>query len=265
MTTDAKVGLLLGLAFIFIIAFIINGLPSFSDDANNNELTTDMVNWQNKSPVIAAKEREIISRRESVEKIPLKTVPIAAANTINEEIRFTAELPTPPPPAVIKENTPKETAVSKTYVVSEGDNLAVIAQKFYGVLEGSRKINVAKIFEANSKLLKSPDEIYVGQKLIIPPLSASAPESDNIEVATVLSGTQFAEVESVGTRHLPANGSKAQKRKLYTVREGDSLWRIAEEQLGNGNRYTEIAELNADVLANDDNLYVGMQLKIPPR
>ncbi len=31
MTADAKVGLLLGLAFIVIIAFLINGLPDFWD------------------------------------------------------------------------------------------------------------------------------------------------------------------------------------------------------------------------------------------
>jgi len=264
MTTDAKVGLLLGLAFIFIIAFIINGLPSFRDDADNNELTTNMVSWQSKPPVIAAKEREIINRRESVEKTPPKTVSASATDTTDQEVRFTTELPKSPPP-VVKENKPKETAVSKTYVVNEGDSLAIIAQKFYGAMEGSRKINVAKIFDANRKLLKSPDEIYVGQKLIIPPLSASVQDNDNADVATVLSGTQFAEVESIGNRHLRTNDSKTQKSKLYTVREGDSLWRIAEEQLGNGNCYTEIAKLNADILTSDDNLYVGMQLKIPPR
>jgi hypothetical protein len=34
MTSDAKVGLLLGLFFIFVIAFIINGLPRFRSDTN---------------------------------------------------------------------------------------------------------------------------------------------------------------------------------------------------------------------------------------
>ena len=43
MTSDAKIGLLLGLVFIFIIAFIINGLPSFKSEVDNNELTTTMV------------------------------------------------------------------------------------------------------------------------------------------------------------------------------------------------------------------------------
>ena len=39
MTSDAKIGLLLGLVFIFLIAFIINGLPSFNNNKDNNELT----------------------------------------------------------------------------------------------------------------------------------------------------------------------------------------------------------------------------------
>ena len=43
MTSDAKIGLLLGLVFIFIIAFVINGLPRFRQAANGNELTTNMV------------------------------------------------------------------------------------------------------------------------------------------------------------------------------------------------------------------------------
>ncbi|HUU19257.1 MAG TPA: hypothetical protein VMW72_19055 [Sedimentisphaerales bacterium] len=49
MTSDAKVGLLLGLVFIFTIAFIINGLPKFinGSDSNainqhNNELRTKL-------------------------------------------------------------------------------------------------------------------------------------------------------------------------------------------------------------------------------
>ena len=42
MTSDAKIGLLLGLVFIFIIAFIINGLPGLSQDSHNNTLTAEI-------------------------------------------------------------------------------------------------------------------------------------------------------------------------------------------------------------------------------
>ena len=49
--------------------------------------------------------------------------------------------------------------------------------------------------------------------------------------------------------------------KTYTVQTNDSLWKIAEEQLGNGARYTEIANLNG---IQDSNLiYPGQVLKLP--
>jgi len=54
--------------------------------------------------------------------------------------------------------------------------------------------------------------------------------------------------------------------RTYTVKEGDSLWKIAASQLGNGSRFEEIVKLNADVLkGREDNLSVGMQLKIPAK
>lgn len=48
----------------------------------------------------------------------------------------------------------------------------------------------------------------------------------------------------------------------YTVLAGDSLWRIAEEQLGDGNYYLELAEANQDMLTDPDLIYPGMCLEI---
>jgi nucleoid-associated protein YgaU len=152
----------------------------------------------------------------------------------------------------------------KIYVVNEGDSLAGIARKFYGSREGSKKINIAGIFDANRKLLKSPDEIHIGQKLVIPPLLVASVPSKS-KVANVLSETEFTKVESIGKRHLLANGSQAEQNSGYVVREGDSLWQIAAEQLGNGSRCSEIAELNAGVLDGEDDISVGMHLKMPAR
>lgn len=47
----------------------------------------------------------------------------------------------------------------------------------------------------------------------------------------------------------------------YTVKKGDSLWRIAQKQLGKGNRYKEIAALNG--LSDPNKIRVGQILKIP--
>jgi nucleoid-associated protein YgaU len=280
MASDAKIGLLLGLVFIFIIALIINGLPSFREDGSNNQLTTNMVSLQNNPPAIAAKERGVINLREAVGKKPTQ-VELPSAG--NQDILPTTAVPESA--LVVKETTAVEAIAAaaqavaakdesyktdangaippKIYVVNEGDSLAGIARKFYGSREGSKKINIARIFDVNRKLLKSPDEIRVGQKLIIPPLLASVP--DKGKIVNVLSGTEFTKVESVGKRHLLANGHQVEQNSGYVVREGDSLWQIAAEQLGNGSRCSEIAELNAGVLDGEDNLSVGMHLKMPAR
>lgn len=51
--------------------------------------------------------------------------------------------------------------------------------------------------------------------------------------------------------------------KTYTVKSGDSLWKIAEAMYGNGSKYTEIFEANKDILDNPDKIFPGQELKIP--
>jgi LysM repeat protein len=52
---------------------------------------------------------------------------------------------------------------SRTYTVQAGDTLSKIAKQFYG---NASEYN--RIFEANRDKLKNPDQIQVGQQLIIP-------------------------------------------------------------------------------------------------
>ena len=50
----------------------------------------------------------------------------------------------------------------------------------------------------------------------------------------------------------------------YTVKRGDSLWRIAERMLGDGGRYREIVDLNREVLhGRPDFIVAGTVLKVP--
>jgi nucleoid-associated protein YgaU len=292
MTSDAKIGLLLGLVFIFIIAFIINGLPSFHRDKDNNELTTKMVGLQNGSPGLGAKERKVqesLSLPDSAGSQTVVETPLPSAD--KEDIRAVVALPTgdstvrdilagkttdvlPSPadeqvkpsvlgPVVGEKADVSKLAWPKTYIVSEGDNLAEIAKKFYGEQEGNKKASIARIFEANKNLLKSPDEIYVGQKLTIP--ASLALSADNNKTTGIFSSTMFEKVKSVGQKHLSTDSPKPKQSAEYVVREGDSLWRIAAEQLGDGSRYKAISELNADILKDEDNLVVGMRLKLPAR
>ena len=51
----------------------------------------------------------------------------------------------------------------ETYTVQSGDTLWKISEQVYG--DGA---SYMKIFEANTVLLESPDQIFPGQELIIP-------------------------------------------------------------------------------------------------
>jgi len=48
----------------------------------------------------------------------------------------------------------------------------------------------------------------------------------------------------------------------YVIKDGDSLWKIAEQQLGNGMRYKEILRLNPNI-TEKQTLVVGSKLKLP--
>jgi nucleoid-associated protein YgaU len=52
---------------------------------------------------------------------------------------------------------------------------------------------------------------------------------------------------------------------VYTVQTGDTLSKIAKDFLGSPGRYTEIFDLNKDVLTDPDTIAAGQALKIPNR
>jgi LysM repeat protein len=122
------------------------------------------------------------------------------------------------------------------------------------------RISSIRMFQNNSKLPASSHEISLGQSLVVPKLIAS--ELDKINIWGVFPSSMFEKVESIGRRHISTDKEEA-KGVQYVVKEGDSLWSIAAEQLGNGSRYKEISKLNANVLKNDHDLTIGMQLSLP--
>lgn len=58
---------------------------------------------------------------------------------------------------------------------------------------------------------------------------------------------------------------KDEQGKTYTVKPGDSLWRIAQHELGDGNEYMKIYYANQDKLKSGPNsvIHPGDELRIP--
>jgi LysM repeat protein len=286
MTSDAKIGLLLSLIFIFIIAFIINGFPDFLRGKDSNKLTRDYLNkLRSYDSDITNGARDIVEAISTFE--PVKKAEIIGGHH-NEDIsaRFARPLPQIKPALsdsietrsadlslhVADQHRETQTARSaetdrpQIYVVKEDDSLALIARKFYGPEEGSKMENLEKIFIANRDILSSPDLLQVGQRLLIPPLKSlqEMPLQASVDSRQQL----FGKVEGLGAKPLPlasAIQTKTGRYHEYIVREGDSLWKIAEEQLANPSRYIEIARLNEDIIEDENELAVGMRIKLPNR
>lgn len=331
MTSDAKIGLLLGLVFIIVIALIINGLPNFSNHATAEATQMAMsidgeygivdsarsgqerLDWkdllaQEGEDLVDIPEPEPATTRsdlttdidssgarrvytlddlvggmsgkiQSVVKNLIETVPPQEQATTTEPapaietpkpkpepvqtkpVETAATRPTTPQPAATQRPAP---AGTKIYVVEDGDVLATVAKKAYGPEEGNRLVNVNRIFEANRDKLKSPDEIVVGQKLVIPPLSASKPEAGAADPK--LSEALFEKVEQIGKRNLADIKETKPEGRFYVVQDGDSLWKIAGSQLGSGARWEEIVKLNTSTLKSKEaTLVIGMQLRLPAK
>lgn len=276
MTSDAKIGLLLGLVFIIVIAFIINGFPSFDREKDNNKLTQRLTNLETSSLDIAAKIRKTaraLEREEAVKsddgvravmKLP-GLVPSAKSNIEIAEADPSQIEQNPIDKAKVQPGSSIERIRPRVHIVQQGDNLAIIALKFYGPHHGAKKINVDRIFLTNRKILESPDRIFVGQKLIIPPLLSL--QDGKTENDTSFERKSFKKVETMVRRHRSTGVSNGQihSPREYIVQQNDSLWRIAAEQLGNGGRYPEIVQLNASIIDDEEYLLVGMHLKLPGR
>ena len=55
------------------------------------------------------------------------------------------------------------------------------------------------------------------------------------------------------------------KPETVTVKPGDSLWAISQQQLGDGSRWQEIYELNKDKISDPDLIYPGQEFQLPAK
>ena len=59
----------------------------------------------------------------------------------------------------------------------------------------------------------------------------------------------------------------AEEAPMYTVKKGDTLWKIAEMHFGKGQgaKYTEIVKFNTPPIRNPDLIMPGWVLRLPPK
>jgi nucleoid-associated protein YgaU len=241
MTSDAKIGLLLGLVLIVIIAFVLNGLPSLHPSQSNDP--TQAYVRQSAAPKVnlatgpqtlpdtgKGTPTTIDIAPKQVATAPnnsgLHVSPVNAPIQISQADGNQTPAPTAVDPALqaaaggatagLDANTPTAapTGVAvvptvthiRTYVVKKGDTLVSIAQKFYSTA-AKKKTTLDALVKENH--LKSAKQLSVGQKLVIPDITLATAQP-----------TLFEKVEQISRHTLGIDNNTATNTNIASSQAG---------------------------------------------
>ncbi len=152
--------------------------------------------------------------------------------------------PTKKAPAVaaVSEKSATSGGNEKRHIVKEGDSLFKIAKKYYGSVK-----DWELIADANQDVIGDNNTVYVGRELIIPGIKGNAAgKKAGRKTYTLSSETK---VKKAG--------------KTYTIKEGDTLYKIAQDHYKNGAKWEIIYEANKDVLNGSHMIRAGVDIVIP--
>jgi outer membrane protein OmpA-like peptidoglycan-associated protein len=90
------------------------------------------------------------------------------------------------------------------------------------------------------------------------PAEQVPPKGAQLEVSDTSAGNKYVMEEKEDVESAPNVSTRE-----YTIKEGDSLWKIAQHELGNGNRWQYLFELNKDRIKNASKLKKGTVIIIP--
>ncbi len=187
MTSDAKIGLLLGLVVIVIIAFLINGLPSLLNSAHSEGVVktsiasygTASVGLSDKADQAVKAIKDLTEPEQSYREVRYTAVlPASAAGDVSnaktKPARNSNERKKSVTAGVLnKVRTFADKNLSNTkiptkkipskYTVRSGDSLWLIASRFLG--DGERYY---ELLELNRDIIYDAEDISVGMSLKLP-------------------------------------------------------------------------------------------------
>jgi nucleoid-associated protein YgaU len=162
---------------------------------------------------------------------------------------------------------------TKMYVVQKGETLGGIAEKHYGT---SKPKVVEYLVSKNKGTIKSKDVVIVGQEIVIPELPSDmfepAPgfQASNLNRSERLVLDERTSTPLLNGRRAPRSDqteytlqTTSSQSSGYTVQPGDTLVKIAREQLGSASDWKTIQKLNGNL--DPKKLRPGMKIRIPAR
>jgi nucleoid-associated protein YgaU len=261
MTSDAQIGLLLGLVFIFVIAFVINGLPSLRPPLSKVEANTTVLPDENFEGVARKTEAAVTNWTELADQ----------QRTGGDVVRTAVEAPKPvvlespqaqsQPPLQTLPQTASDPGVRSSYSLT---GIEKLIEQLTPTIQKDRV--VADIDLAPHGPAAEPPAARERPSVATAPQPPSEPMFEPKPVETLT---------KVETREVPKPANVANKLasipsgSVYTVVDGDNLASISKKVYGpeEGNRVVNVQRIyhaNEILLKSAHQLSIGQKLIIPP-
>ncbi|MGR3218420.1 MAG: LysM peptidoglycan-binding domain-containing protein [Candidatus Anammoxibacter sp.] len=138
----------------------------------------------------------------------------------------------------------------KKHIVKAGDTLYVLSKSYYGDSKHWKLL-----YNANKNLLGNKNFLIIGQKLQIP-------EIGDLAVNRVASASYTLRSQTLGSNNA-YNEKPETVHKTYTIKKGDTLYKIAQLHYNNGNKWRKIYNANRKVLPSSKFISAGTTILIP--
>jgi nucleoid-associated protein YgaU len=155
---------------------------------------------------------------------------------------------------------PVPMAALREYKAQPGDSLSKIASRYLGA---NTKANREAIMRVNPTLQANPDRIVEGRTYVLPPPPTADGATGAAAMATAAPATPS--TARSGVTNETAAAPTGENFTWYTVKENENLWKIAAAQLGSGNAWTQIRDLNQDILKGQDQVRSNTRIRVPNR
>jgi nucleoid-associated protein YgaU len=264
MTSDAKIGLLLGLVFIFVIAFIINGLPNLKPQQATRADVPVVVGFDREEVGVAGATQVVADRNGSPATDPQQPASVAQTTTEQQPSPVVAQTPSPESQVAGSQDVRYETLLPGTQgAPTRTDSPLPRIDDPLARIE-----NLLKRFTADQQTqTTSTANLDVPAAPELP--AAAQMQQPKPEVRPVEPVARTAEQPSTAVPAKAVVVAKPIVGKIYTVGEGENLSTVAKNVYGpeEGNRYVNIIriyEANKDVVKSMHEVVAGQKLIIPP-
>ena len=132
-----------------------------------------------------------------------------------------------------------------------------IGKKLFGSEEEAPEKLKAHIEEDNPGIQNLEIEVQDG----IATIKGDTDDPSALEKVILMAGNAMG-IEEVRADEVTAPAQTIEV-EYYEIKKGDSLWKIAKNMYGDGNKYPQIFEANKEVIKDPDLIFPGQMIRIP--